>query len=243
MMKHISLKMAACAALLMPLGIAVSAQVKKPKTSKSKTTKIALASPLPSNDEIVSAFKEVLLSGVKRANSELTRQGVFYSDARYKILMPPATWALEKKLRGTGYGDAVDDLVVAMNRAAEQSVAEAVFVLSDEVGKMTAEDAKKLLSGPNDAVTQYFRRSGEKVLPAKTIPLVNTATAEAGVPALYKALEEKNGGKITGFDIDEYVAQKTLDAMFLVIAAEEKRIRQVPAARTTAILKKVFADN
>ncbi len=91
-------------------------------------------------------------------------------------------------------------------------------------------------------MTQHFRRSGEKALPAKTTPLVNTATAEAGVPALYKALEEKNGGGITGFDIDEYVAQKTLDAMFLVIAAEEKRIREVPAARTTAALKKVFGN-
>jgi hypothetical protein len=219
--------------------ITAAAQLKNSKT-KPKTTG---SSSLVKDEEIVSAFKEVLLSGIKRANTELARQGAFYSNPRYKIPMPPAMQALEKKLRDLKYDDMIDDLVVAMNRAAEQSVGEAFFVLSDQAKELTFTDPKKLLTGPKDALTQYFRRSGEKVLPAKITPLVNTATSEAGVLLQYKAFEEKNGGKIAGFDIDEYVAQKTLDAMFLVIAAEEKRIREVPGARTTAVLKKVFGSN
>ncbi|HEV7643023.1 MAG TPA: DUF4197 domain-containing protein [Pyrinomonadaceae bacterium] len=217
--------------------ISVAAQPKKGKTKPKPVVSASLK-----DDEIVAAFKDVLLSGVKRANAQLGVQGGFYNNPKFKISMPPALQALEKNLRGAGYGDIADDLVVAMNRAAEQSVGEAFFVLNDEARKMTVEDAKKLLSGPDDAVTQHFRRSGEKVLLAKTTPLVNTATTETGALILYKSMEEKNGDKITGFDIDKYVTQKTLDAMFLEIAAEEKRIREVPAARTTAALKKVFGN-
>jgi hypothetical protein len=216
---------------------AAAAQPKKGKTKP----KPRVSSSAVNDEEIVSAFRYVLLSGIKRANAELTRPGAFYSDPRCKILMPAVMQVLEKKLRDLKYNDMIDDFVVAMNRAAEQSVGEVFFVLNDQAKELTVTDAKKLLAGPKDAVTQYFRRSGEKVLPAKITPLVNTATSEAGVLLQYKAFEEKNGGKITGFDIDEYVAQKTLDAMFLIIAAEEKRIREVPAARTTAALKKVFA--
>jgi hypothetical protein len=223
--------------LLVPaLAITAAAQPKQPKKNKTKPKPAASVK----EEEIVSALREALSSGANRAGVELSRQGGFYNDARYKLPVPPALQALEKKLRALGHGDMFDDLVVAINRAAEQTAGEAAFVLKDEIGKITFADAKKLLAGPKDAATQYFRRTGEKALLAKVIPLVNTATSEAGALTLYKALEEKNGAKITGFDIDEYVAGKTLDAMFLVIAAEEKRIREVPAARTTAILQKVF---
>src|ERR1044072_1886184 len=132
----------------------------QPKKAKTKA-KPAISTALK-DDEIVAAFKDVLLNGVKRASAELGGKGGFYNNPGFKITMPPALQATEKKLRGMGYGDVADDLVVAMNKAAEQSVGEAVFVLNDEIGKMTVEDAKKLLAGPKDAVTQYFRRSGEK---------------------------------------------------------------------------------
>ena len=228
------------------LGTAVPAQSKKDKT-KAKPPVIAASSSLK-DEEIVFGLKDALSNGVSRAGAELSRQGGFYDDPRVKLSMPPELQALEKKLRSLKYDDLVDDFVVSMNRAAEQSVVETSFPLNDAIRQMTVQEPKKLLAGPKDAATQYFRRTSEKVLLAKVTPLAQTANSEAGVLEQFKILMQKGGGLNTPagqkpFSIDEYVAQKVLDGMLLITADEEKRIREDPAARTTAILKKVFGSN
>jgi hypothetical protein len=223
---------------------AAAAQGKKPKT-KAKPV-ISLTSS--GDEEVVFGLKDALSNGTNHASSELGKQGGFYSDPRVRLSMPPALQELEKKLRGLKYDDLVDDLVVSMNRAAEQSITESSFAVSDALRQMTIQDPKKVLAGPKDAATQYFRRTSQTALLAKILPLVQTSMAENEVVAKFKVLVEKGGGVSTPpgqkpFNLDEYIAQKTLDGMFVLIADQEKRIREDPAARTTAILQKVFGSN
>jgi hypothetical protein len=110
---------------------------------------------------------------------------------------------------------------------------------------MTLQDATGILKGPDDAATQYFRRTGEARLTERFQPMVREATDKAGVTAAYKRLVTQLGpfaqylGKDAG-DLDGYITRRALDGLFLMIAEEEKRIRTDPVARGTELLKKVF---
>ena len=110
----------------------------------------------------------------------------------------------------------------------------------DAIRQLKIADPKGILSGSKDAATQYFRRASEKALLAKVTETAMTANAEAGVLNKYNQMLTQAGGQYAPFDVNEYVARKMLDGIFLAIAAEEKRIREVPAARTTTIMQKVF---
>ena len=129
-------------------------------------------------------------------------------------------------------------------------------VFANAVKQMSIEDAKSILTGPNDAATQCLQRTTQTNLYAKFYPIVQQATAKTGVTAAYKSLMEKAdlgkglgsfgsalGGSLLGkdsMDIDAYVTNKALDGLFKMVAAEEQQIRQNPAARTTDVLQKVF---
>ena len=110
---------------------------------------------------------------------------------------------------------------------------------------MSVEDASGILNGPDDAATQYFRRVGEERLTSKLRPIVGDATSRAGVTSSYKNLIDQAGPAAAmmnadAMDLDGYVTNKALDGLFYMIAAEEKRIRENPAARSTELLQKVF---
>jgi hypothetical protein len=112
---------------------------------------------------------------------------------------------------------------------------------------MTVEDAKRLLSGPDDAATRYFRDHTSDALLERMRPIVSQATDSAGVTALYKSMMSKVGG-LSGLlagdalDLDSYVTHRAMDGLFLMIADEEKKIRENPLERSTELLQKVFAD-
>jgi hypothetical protein len=121
----------------------------------------------------------------------------------------------------------------------------AADVFKDAVRQMTFQDAVNIVRGPDDAATQFFRRTSEKRLTEKFLPIVRSFTEQVGVTAQYKAMMEQYGpiARLAGrdaVDIDEYVTQKALDGLFLLIADEEKRIRRDPVARTSEILQKIF---
>jgi hypothetical protein len=242
-MKKLNFAYPAIGLLILALAMAAGAQTKRAKTVKPKPKTVAAVT----NDEIVFGLKDALSNGVTHAISELGRQGGYYNNPRVKIPMPGALQPVEKALRFLKQDDLVDDFVVAMNRAAEQAVVEGTLVFADSIRQMTIQDAKNILSGPKDAATQYFRRTSEEKLREKFLPIVKTSTEEMGVTAQYKKLMQKGGGlaALTGqkdFDIDKYVTEKALDGLFLMIADEEKRIRENPLARTTTILQKVFGS-
>ena len=166
--------------------------------------------------------------------------------------MPEKLRAVEKTLRTLKQDKLADDFVTTMNHAAEQAVPQAATVFADAVKNMSIEDAKMVLTGTNNAATQYFRRTTQTNLYEKFLPIVKKATDATGVTSAYKRLMDKAGtaspfgsfgqSLLQGesIDVDSYVANKTLDGLFLMVAQEEKRIRENPVARTTDLLQKVF---
>lgn len=198
-----------------------------------------------SQDEIALGLKEALGNGVQAAVKELGRPDGFLKNNTVKIPMPTQLLRVERLLRSLKQDALADEFIVTMNRAAEQAVPAAAAVFGEAVKQMTVTDARQILTGGEDAATQYFRRVGEPQLREKFLPIVREATQKTGVTATYKNLLAKAGPAASllgseATDLDGYITREALDGLFTMIAAEEKRIRQNPAARTTELLKKVF---
>lgn len=207
-----------------------------------------------SQDQMVQGLKEALGQGVERAVQTLGREGGFLTNLNVKIPMPEQLQTAEKTARTLGQHQLADEFIASMNRAAEKAVPEAAAVFREAIKQMTVSDTRAILSGPNDAATQFFRRTSETNLYARFLPLVQTATEQVGVTARYKHLTSKVGTATTlggllgggakptptALDLDAYVTNKALDGLFKMVAEEEKRIRENPLARTTELLQKVF---
>lgn len=209
-----------------------------------------------SQEQVVRGLKEALGKGVEQAIATLGRTNGFLQDVSVKIPMPESLKKVEKALRAAGQDRLADEFVTTMNRAAERAVPEAAAVLGNSVKQMTIADAKAILTGTNNAATQYFRRTSETNLYARFLPIVRQATAQTGVTSAYKQMTGKISsglGGLGGFgglganligveapDLDGYITRKALDGLFLKIAEQEKLIRENPVARTTDLLKKVF---
>ena len=199
----------------------------------------------PLQDDYSRGLREALLNGTFSAIKSLGREGGFLKNLRVRIPMPKSLQPVEKTLRLIGQGSVADDFIAAMNHAAEKAVPVAADVFKDAVRQMTFQDAVNIVRGPDDAATQFFRRTSEKRLTEKFLPIVRSFTEQVGVTAQYKGMMEQYGSiaRLAGrdpVDIDEYVTQKALDGLFLLIADEEKRIRRDPVARTSEILQKIF---
>jgi hypothetical protein len=217
-----------------------------------RTNSSSLALNALSQDQVVLGLKEALTNGIKRAVAELGHDGGFLTNLNVRIPMPEKLHTVEKTLRALKQDRMADEFVATMNHAAEQAVPQAIAVFSDSIRAMTIQDAKSILTGPNDAATQYFRRVNETNLFIRFLPIVKVATDKTGVTSTYKKLvESANAGKIFGsfgssvanleaVDIDQYVTTKALDGLFKMVAEEEKRIRADPVARTSQLLQNVF---
>lgn len=223
---------------------------------KKGTNESALTSSLPaslSQDQVVAGLKEALGKGVQRAVSQLGHDGGFLTNLNVKIPMPEKLRAVEKSLRALKQDKLADDFVTTMNHAAEQAVPEAAAVFGQAVKSMSIAEAKTILTGTNNAATQYFRNATETNLFEKFLPIVKKATDQTGVTSAYKRLTEKASAGTSSFgslsrsvlgteamDVDAYVTNKALDGLFRMVAEEEKRIRENPAARTSELLQTVF---
>ncbi len=198
-----------------------------------------------SDEDIVRGLKEALAQGSRQAIDRLGRAGGYLNDPNVRIPMPDNLQKVEKLLRTLKQDRLVDEFVASLNQAAENAVPEAAAIIGDSLAKMTLEDARGILKGPDDAATQYFRKTGEAQIRERFMPLVRQATERAGVTSAYKRLMSRAGpyAQLVGSqatDLDGYVTDKAMDGLFKMIAEEEKRIRQDPFARTTDLLRKVF---
>jgi len=209
-----------------------------------------------SQDQMVQGLQDALAKGLQQAIARLGHDGGFLTNLSVKIPMPEKLQKVETALRAMKQDKLADDFVTTMNHAAEQAVPEAGTVFAGALKQLTIEDAKSILSGPNDAATQYFQKTTQTNLYARFYPIVQKATEKTGVTASYKSLMEKaNVGQALGsfgsllggslldkdsLDIDAYVTGKAMDGLFKMVAEEEQRIRQNPLARTTGMLQKVF---
>ncbi|MDD5390241.1 MAG: DUF4197 domain-containing protein [Gallionellaceae bacterium] len=220
--------------------------LEKTQQLQGKPAAEAVTSAL-SDDEVIRGLKEALGKGAEQAVSRLGKEGGFLNDLNVKIPMPEDLKKAEKVLRTFRQDKYADEFVATMNHAAERAVPEAAVLLNEAIQQMNLDDARAILKGPDDAATQYFRKTSEARLNERFLPLVQQATNQAGVTSAYKQLMQKAGpvaslmGKQAN-DVDGYVSGKAIDGLFKMMAAEEKLIRQDPLARGTDLLKKVFGS-
>lgn len=197
-----------------------------------------------SNADMVTGLKDALTQGAAVAVKTLGKQDGFFGNDKVKIPLPENLKTVEKTLRTFGMGKYADELVLTMNRAAEAAVPEAKALLVDAVKKMSVEDARKILTGPQDAATRYFKRTTSPRLREKFLPIVSEAVNKVGAARAYNdyAGQAAQFGLIEEKDarIEDYVTRKALDGLFLMIAEEEKAIRKNPVGAATDVAKKVF---
>ncbi len=198
-----------------------------------------------SDEDVIRGLKEALSKGTQQAVANLGKDGGFLNNLDVRIPLPDELRKVEKLLRGLGQDKYADQFVATLNHAAEKAVPEAGAIFADAIGQMSLTDARAILQGPDDAATQYFRKASESRLKERFLPLVKNATDQAGVTSAYKKLMQKAGPTVHMLgvgdtDLDAYVDSRAVDGLFKMIAAEEKRIRQDPVARSTDLLKKVF---
>lgn len=197
-----------------------------------------------SNAEAVAGLKQALLDGSAAAVSQLGRENGFLGNAKVKIPLPPALQRLESALRFAGMSRQADELVVAMNRAAEAAVPEARTLLVEAVKKMTVRDAKGILQGGDTAATDYFRRATRSDLAQRFLPIVKRATDRVGLAAQYNDL----AGRATQLGlvgeeqatIESYVTAKALDGLYAMIAEQEQTFRRDPVSAASSAVRKVF---
>jgi len=197
-----------------------------------------------SNADAVGGLKDALSQGSVAAVSKLGVENGFLGNDKVKIPLPDALKRVEGGLRLLGMQKQADELVTAMNRAAEQAVPEAKTLLLGAIKSMSVQDAKGILTGGDTAATEYFRNTTSTQLTAKFLPIVTKATARVGLAEKYNNLAGK-GAQLGLVDakqarIENYVTQKTLDGLFLMVAEQEKAIRKDPAGSATGMAKKVF---
>jgi hypothetical protein len=192
----------------------------------------------------VSALKTALNQGATRAVAQLGVTDGFLRNPKVKIPLPPALKKADKTLRLVGMGGQADVLVVAMNRAAEAAVPEAKTLLVDAVKQMSLGDARQILTGGDDAATQYFRKVSYDRLQQRFLPIVKQKTDQAQLAQQYNQLagQAAQFGLVEAKDanVESYVTRKALDGLYLMIAAEERAIRKDPLGQSSKILQSVF---
>ncbi len=197
-----------------------------------------------SNAEVNSGLKTALNQGVEAAVSRLGIVDGFFGNKEVKIPLPDSLKKVEKGMQFIGMGKQSDALILKMNRAAEAAVPEAKALLVGSIKQMTLADAKAILTGPEDAATQYFKKTTSKQMGEKFLPIVKKTTSQVQLAQTYNKYAELGSqfGVIDKEDanIEQYVTNKALDGLYLMIAKEEAAIRKDPIGQTSSILKKVF---
>ncbi len=196
--------------------------------------------------DAAAGIREALVRGADSAVGLLGRKDGFMGNPRVKIPLPGFLKDVAKLLKATGQGKSVDELVTAMNRAAEAAVPEAKSLLLSAVKNMSVEDGRQILSGGDRSVSDFFAKKTREPLGAKFLPIVTRATQKVSLADKYNAvagqaadlglLDKKDA------DIQKYVTGKALDGLYLMIGEEERKIRKDPVGTGSAILKNVFGS-
>ena len=196
------------------------------------------------NKDAVAGLKQALTDGSAAAIGKLGAENGFFGNAKVKIPLPESLQKVEGLMRAMGMKRQADELELAMNRAAESAVTEAKPLLVDAVKSMSVQDAKKILTGGDTAATDYFRSKTAEPLAKKFLPIVKKTTARVGLAEKYNAIAGK-GSQLGLLDanqasIEQYVTKKALDGLYLMIADEEKALRQDPVGAASSVVQKVF---
>lgn len=197
-----------------------------------------------SQGDAVKGLKAALEQGARAAVSSLGKTNGFLGNEKVRIPLPGYLNDAAQLLRTFGQGPRLDELVTAMNRAAEAAVPQARDMLLAAVRAMSVEDAKKILAGGDTSVTAFFAEKTRQPLTQKFLPVVTRSTEKVGAAAQYNQLAGKVAelGLMRREDasIQQYVTGKALDGLYFVIGEEERQIRRDPVGTGSALLSKVF---
>ena len=197
-----------------------------------------------SEGEASKGLKAALETGAASAVKLLGAPDGFLGNPQVRIELPGHLRDAAKLLKALGQRQQVEELEVAMNRAAENAVPLAKKLLVDAVHGMSVGDAKRILTGGETSVTQFFEGKTREPLTGQFLPVVKKATAKVSLAQKY----DRVAGRAAGFglvkqedaSIDHYVTRKALDGLYLMIGEEEKKIRRDPLGTGSALLGKVF---
>ena len=200
-----------------------------------------------SEAEITRGLREALQIGTNNAVKIVSVTNGYYKNPKIKIPLPQKVQQIAPVMRKIGLKNHLVRFEKSMNRAAEKAAPEAKRIFWDAIGRMTFSDARKILKGPDDAATRYFKDKTWTRLHRIFEPIVKQAMASVGVTKYYQDLN-KNLRRYPyldtlTIDLDAYVTDRALDGLFIMLAKEEKEIRRNPQARVTELLKKVFGEN
>ncbi|HET7832004.1 MAG TPA: DUF4197 domain-containing protein [Gallionella sp.] len=198
-----------------------------------------------SNKDQVESLKQALTQGAQTAVANLSKENGYLGNDKVRIPLPDSLQKVDGLLRKFGMGKYADELITSMNRAAEAAVPEAKTLLVGAVKKMTVQDAKGILTGGDDAATQYFRKNTETALAAKFKPIIAKSMQKVKVAEKYDQFAGKGVkfGLVEERDakLDDYITRKALDGLFVMMAEQEKAIRANPLEATGSLAKKVFS--
>jgi len=212
--------------------------------SKSATSSMPSVAGL-SNSEMIAGLKDALRVGSGRVVGKLGKTDGFNADPKIHIPLPENLQSVKSALSAVGMGSMMDDLEVRLNRAAEAATPKAKRIFGNAIQSMNFDDAKKILSGPDDAATQYFKGKMTAPLSSEMRPIVQKALNQAGAVQAYDNVMGKYQSLPFMPDVKanltQHVVELGLGGIFTYMAEEEAAIRNNPVKRTTAILKKVFS--
>lgn len=227
--------------------------VLKKATTKDSAGKISMGNVLQkggvksvlSNDEIVAGLKQALEVGTGKATTKLSAADGFLKDAAIKILMPAEAVKVEKKLRAIGMGKQVDNAITSMNRAAEDAAKSASPIFVNAIKGMSFNDALSILRGNEVAATNYLNSKTSAALRAAFAPVIEKSLQKVNATQHWNTVfttYNKFSAEKVETDLTAYVTEKALAGIFYGLGEEEKKIRKDPMARSTELLKKVFAN-
>lgn len=195
--------------------------------------------------DIASGLKEALDKGIAKQVTKLTATDGFYKNEAVKILMPEELQKVDATLRKFGLGSLADEGIKVLNRAAEDAVKEATPIFVSAVKNMSINDAKSILLGNENAATTYLESSTTTSLYSKFNPVIKESFSKVGADEIWSNIITKYNGlpfvKKVNTDLTDYTTKQALAGVFKMIAVEEKTIRTDISARTSPLLKKVFA--
>ena len=195
--------------------------------------------------DIASGLKEALNKGITQQVSKLTAVDGFYKNEAVKILMPAELQKVDATLRKIGLSSLADEGIKVLNRAAEDAVKEATPIFVSAVKNMSFTDAKNILLGNDIAATNYLQSSTTTALYGKFNPVIKSSFEKVGADEVWTRIINKYNTiplvKKVNPDLTDYTTNQALAGVFKMIAVEEKEIRNNISARTTPLLKSVFA--
>lgn len=196
-------------------------------------------------DQVASGLKEALIKGINTGATQASALDGYFKNPQIKLPFPPEVQKVEDKLRQIGLGSEVDKFVMTLNRGAEKAAKEAKPIFISAIRSMTVQDAWGILKGNDNAATNYLVKTTSSQLKAKFRPVMTKALNKTNATKYYGDIVNTYN-KIpfvddVNPDLESYATDKAIEGLFLLIAKEEKKIREDPIARTTDLLKKVFA--